>query len=722
LQTLSQLVVRGRYLLLLLWLGAVGWTLWELPKLEFSFSLHPLLEGSGEEVDAVKEFYRAFPPAEGHAVVTVTWDSAVTVDRLRQAAAWGRELKALPEVHDVLSPGSLLDLKLQDFTLDEWARLGGSGAEPLEMGDAPGMSTIRGRFISRDLKSLAFHVQKKRGFRQAQFFEALEGTVAKWNPPARVLGTSVMLRDMGNSLRNNLGKFLTLELVALLVILPAFVRSFRSAYFPLLTAMTGVMVFLAIFAVTGHAIGLIYLASPVLILVIGLSDSIHLQQQFDEARARGLGVAESLALMFKSVGSACALNSVTSALGFLSLVWVKHEEVAHFGMWSALGVVIAFISSVVFLPVALAIVPGKGAPIPLQKGFDPAKLRRFTIPAAIMLLVLSLGMTVIRVDSNIAQELPADTKSVRDLEWYDANFQGSDRLEIEVSGPLDNPEVFAAVAKMQRELGAMDGVMGSNSYVDVVRFLLAPEIVETGDGPYLGLRALGELKPFPQNLLDRSGQRAAIIFYTSNRLGSHQFREFEARFHQIAEEAKAAEFKLTGYTAMAYRSVNTITDSFLSSIGTSVFTITLVLAIALRSPRLALISMIPNALPILASIGLTGWLDIPLRLGVLVIFSIGLGLAVDDTVHVMVRLRQLRAAHPERSIRELMDETLRTTGFAITLTSVTLVIAASAFMVSDFATVRDTGLMLAFISVIALSADLLILPWLVEKFSQPSSP
>lgn len=720
-------LVKGRFAILLLWIIGLTICALQLPKLRFEFSLQPLLEGDAAEVEAVRQHMRTFPPAEGHAIISASWDSTITIDQLREAGNWVKRLEKLPEVQRVYSATSILDLRIQGFTLDEWAELGGDGSEPISMGNSPGMGTIRGRFISRDLESLAFHVQKSRGTSYSRLLDALDKETATWNQPVRILGTNLLLRDMGNILKSNLVQLLVLEIIALVIILPLLLRSLLKAYLPLSVAITGLMVYFGVMVAADQPIGLIYLAGPILLLVIGLSDAIHLQQHYCDARSEGLDTIEALKKTLRNVGSACVLTSLTTAIGFLSLIFATHPEVREFGMWCAIGVSIAFFVVVSFLPVALACFPMPvNRPDPLRQVLNPARINRLAVPAALLLTVVSVGAAFVKIDSSVTQELPPTTPSVKNLDWFAKHFHGTDRVEIAVNGPLENPEVFAAVETLQAELTSLDGIVSSNSYVDAIRFALPTKIVDTDEGPYLGLQTLGSLDSFPRDLLTRSGDQATIIFYTTEDFGSHHFQAFAERFHKLHRDLPAqAKFELAGYIAMAYGSINSITNTLLQSFAISLFAITIVMAISLRSPGLALLCVIPNALPIVVAVGLAGWFGVPLRLGVILVFSVGLGLAVDDTIHYMVRFRQLRRQDPTASLKEHLNEALRSSGFAILLTSLVLFIAAAAFLKSDFATMRDTGIMLAIITTAAFLADICILPWLLRiyyrVFPQPGT-
>jgi len=719
------LLVRGRWFFAVLWLAAIGGGLALLPELRFKFNLGHMLRGDEERVADVREFYSAFPPSDGHVMLSATADRVLTIKDLRAAEKWADKLRAQPEVKEVISPRLLLNLKLDGFTLDEWARLGGSGDEPLALGDGPGMETFKGQLVSRDLKSVALYVIKKRGVARAALYAAVEKTLAPPWPGAvmRVVGTDYLLDQMGDLLGANFRTLLLLEVAALLLVIPFFMRTLRRAYLPMLAAGSALVVYLALFILAGQEFGVMHLAGPGLILIIGLADAIHLQQKFDDARASGLGIHESLTGMFRSVGQACVLTSLTTACGFASLLVAPHEEIYDFGLWCAIGVVTAFVVVVGFLPVALVFFPGKGAPVASRSWLDPRLLRRWAAPATVLMVILAAGVFRARMDSSLDRELPDTLPVVRDGNWFSENFRGLDRIEVDLRADLRDPSVFSLVERMQNDLRGFPGISGSRSYVDAIRMTLAPEVIETEDGPKLGVQALGSGGAFPEHLLNRKLNRACIVFYRTRSFGTEAYETFRGRVQDYAEQLpKGGSMRLNGAFPMFYDSTTLISKTMMISLACSLGMITLILMIVLRSTRLALLCLVPNALPLLVVAGISGWLGASLHLGILIVFSVGLGLAVDDTIHLMVRLKQLQKEQPDGCLRTLMDEAIVSTGFAIVLTSVVLLISALCFLGSSFTTMRWTGVTLGVVAVTALLADLMVLPWLIEKFAPARRP
>ena len=718
------LLVRGRWLFAVVWIALMACALALLPRLQFKFNLGHMLRGDEARVAEVREFYSTFPAADGHVMLSATADRTLTVNDLRATERWADKLRALPQVKSVISPRLLLDLKLDGFTLDEWARLGGSGDEPLSLGDGLGMETFKGQVISRDLKSVALYVIKKKGVRSTELYQAVEKTLIPPWPGAemRIVGTDYLLSQMGGLLGANFRTIMLLEVAALLLVVPFFMRSLRRAYLPMLVSASALVFYMAVFILADQEFSAMHLAGPGLILIVGLADAIHLQQKFDDARAAGLGIRESLSTMFQSVGQACVLTSLTTACGFASLLMARHEEVYDFGLWCSIGVVIAFVVVVGFMPVALIFFPGKGVSSAGAQRFwlEPRQLRRWAAPATVLMALLAAGVLNVRMDSSLDRELPDSVRTVRDGNWFSENFRGLDRIEVDLRADLRDPEVFALVERMQNDLRGFPGISGSRSYVDAIRMTLAPDVIETKDGPKLGVQALGSGGAFPEHLLSRDLRRACIVFYRTRGFGTEAYETFRERVADYAAMLpKGGSMRLNGAFPMFYDSTTLISKTMMTSLACSLGMITLILVVVLRSARLALLCLVPNAVPLLVVAGISGWLGESLHLGVLIVFSVGLGLAVDDTIHLMVRFKQLQKERPDGCLRTLMDEAITSTGFAIVLTSVVLFISALCFLGSSFTTMRWTGVTLSVVAVTALLADLMILPWLIEKFHGP---
>ncbi|MEM9018291.1 MAG: MMPL family transporter, partial [Verrucomicrobiota bacterium] len=578
---------RARFFAVGLWVLITVASGYLAQDLDFRFSLGHMLRGEADRIEEVRDFYRTFPPEDGHAMVTASASEVLTIRHLEEAAAWADALEELPEVAQVVSVREMLDVRFEGFSLREWAILGGVADRPLEIGDGDGMGMFRGNLISQDLQSVAFYLIREKGVRSGAFYNALDDLESgPWeNANLRVVGTAYLLREMGRLLQKSFHDVLLLQGGVLLVVVPLLLRSFRRAFLPLFAAGSAVAIYLALFVVADKSFGVMHLAGPGLILIVALADAIHFQQRFDEIRSRGVESRTALAEAFQSVGRACFLTSLTTACGFLSLLLARQEEVHDFGLWCAIGVGVSFVVVVGLYPALLLVFPGEGGRNSprFASWVRMENLRRLVVPTAIVLVLIISGIHRLRIDSSLERELPKDSPVVQDGEWFATQFRGLDRVEVDVKADLDDPMVFRLIEEMQEELRRFPGVSGSRSYVDLIHTTLSPEVVETDDGPQLGIGAL-EAAGFPEPLLTRDLKRTCIVFYRTPDFGTdafEQFRDEVKRFEKRLPEGST--MKLNGYLPMFYESTSLISVTLIQTLACTLGIITVLLMIFLRS-------------------------------------------------------------------------------------------------------------------------------------------
>ena len=134
-----------------------------------------------------------------------------------------------------------------------------------------------------------------------------------------------------------------------------------------------------------------------------------------------------------------------------------------------------------------------------------------------------------------------------------------------------------------------------------------------------------------------------------------------------------------------------------------------------RSVKIGLISLAPNVLPLFAALGLSGWAGIDLRIGSALIYCLGLGLAVDNTIHLVTRYLQECRARPHASSRETLIAALHSSGKALITTSLVLAVGTMCHLIGSFQSIRHVGILLFTVIVTALAADLWLLPHLLQR-------
>jgi len=180
-----------------------------------------------------------------------------------------------------------------------------------------------------------------------------------------------------------------------------------------------------------------------------------------------------------------------------------------------------------------------------------------------------------------------------------------------------------------------------------------------------------------------------------------------------------AQARLTGLMVVMGRSFAASIETMFRSYAIALLVITPLMMLLLGSARLGLIAMIPNLFPIVLTLGLMGWLGIPLEMFSLLIGSVALGLAVDDTIHFMHGFRRGYAA--SGNVEIAVRETLQTTGQALLFTSIVLTMGFLIYVLSDLSNLSRFGMLTAFSIVIAFLADVLLAPALMKICARFSS-
>lgn len=724
---LTQLLLRLRVPIALALLGLVAASAASLRAVRFNFSIRPLIEANPEATAKVARFERELPSEGFHQICLLEWTAPIGRAELDTLRRLSTALEAAPAVSrvvclattPVVAHGGGLVPKVVPFpeVVGDRTVLDAARAHPL----------LLRRLISADGRSACVFITGSGKTDKLGLLTWLEGLVPEQLGPGvkvRFVGGTVTTRGMTHHMRHDMIQCTVLQLIVFAGVLPLFFRSVRGVVLPLVSVIVAVLLSFGALVWYGGALTIIDVAIPGLILIIGLCDAIHLIHRFDEARASGAPHRQAIAEMLRGVGAACVFTSLTTALAFLSLVAADHVTVREFGLKAAVAVVITFFSVITVVSVGLAFWPSRktrwsGLPRATRLGYGRPKL--VAAACALAILWAAAGMSRLVIDSHWLEEFPANDPVALDLAWFEKNFSGIMTLDVELTGDLRRIEAFKAVEALESKMLALDGINKAESYVGWVREALGnPETVDQA-ALNKGLALLGMLDGahFPHHVMQRALTKGRLTFYTDD-VGSKRYFGYKTLLeHEARRLPEGMRAEVAGYLLMAHQSSTLVVTTLLRSLLLSMTAITVLIGLIYRSLRIALISTLPNLLPIVLTLGLTAWLGMPLRIGIVMIFSVGLGLAVDDSIHLLTRFAQERAADPTAPVRELLLRALHTTGSALILTSLVLMLGVLCFLPSSFQSMRDVGILMSFMVVTALLADLFVLTPLLERFLSP---
>ncbi|MCA8924524.1 MAG: RND family transporter [Planctomycetes bacterium] len=743
---------RARPLLALGFLVGLGLAGWGALSLTFDFTPQRIFESDNEDFVELQRVTETFGRDDTLLVVLV---NATSGDLFEQArVAYVRELRsavvALEGVQGV-----------QDFTSAPVVRPGSflpgllvpPGAEQPALDAARELAVthplLAGRLVARDARAALLLVQiEPWRIAYADLNPVVHGVVqaleARPPPPGvqvRVTGIPTARTFIVENLVRDQLTFLPVCTLMFVAVLWFTFRDLRAVFVPLASVGVALAFTVGLLAWTGEPVNIINNVLPVLIFVIGMSDGIHLLGHYRRELAAGSPQPQAIEETVRRLAWACFLTSATTAIGFASLAVAKISILRRFGLYAAGGVLIAYAVTVLFLPLVLSLLsPRLGeASRRVDRWLDAGCERlgawvivrpwRVLLPCVLITATCAVLGSRVHEENNLYEAFSSDDPVVLANEDLERHFGGiipvSLVLSAEPGRELLTPEVLAYAEGLQARVEREGGIGNALSIVDLVkewnavRFLGDPahRTLPTSAGELR--QAVGVLESLGGAELSRfyapESRQLRIMAWASD-TGTHDltrsFDRIDGELHTpdaLAEQrALGLRVTLTGDGPVANRGVNHLIRDLFGSLLLALGIIFVSMCLLLRSLRAGLVSMIPNAFPLVFTLGFMGLTGLDLRVTSVIVFSVSLGLAVDDTIHFMVRYRLEQRSRAE--LQPAILATFRGTGSAILITSLLLALGFASLLLSAFPISQTFGLLMLVTVLAAIVGDLLILP------------
>ncbi|MEM9643730.1 MAG: MMPL family transporter [Planctomycetota bacterium] len=471
---------------------------------------------------------------------------------------------------------------------------------------------------------------------------------------------------------------------------------------------------------------------PVLISLVGLADSVHLMVEIRQQRASGLETREAARRGIARVGLACLLTSTTTAIGFLSLGWAHHEIVREFGSCCVVGVIMTFVSVLTVVPLGCRSPLGRRLHIGIGTSLIDAQLKRVG-PVVEWVLQHHRGVSGVAIALTVALAALA--------------FQLNPD-EKRYSGLSDSGEAAIALRHLDRAMGGIEfGYVhvywpqntSSNEIVSVLNSIDTLMADEELLGQPLGLIHLLRALPGDDDLamrmpllellppsLKRSFytpeyQWAKVQFRVQD-LGiaaySSTFERMQSRLQNLQQQHSGFQIVLSGNAVWRWQNVYQIVTDLAKSLGAASVVIWIILTCVYRSFRIGLISIIPNVFPLAATAAILVVMGQHLEMVTVCVFTICLGIAVDDTIHFLTRYQE--EARTGGAHDAVIRRAFTGVGSALLMTTIVLVTGLGSAIFGDARDARIFGIMGCLTLTTALLADVLFLPALLIRFGKAS--
>ena len=489
-------------------------------------------------------------------------------------------------------------------------------------------------------------------------------------------------------------------------------------------------------------------SAPIVILTLAIADCVHIFMTINMAMKRGLSRNEAIVESIRSNLMPVTITSLTTIVGFMALNLSDAPPYWHLGNMASAGIAAAWILSLTLLPAAISILPyrvKKKSKAALSEVYI-TKFSRFVssnpktlVSTCVLACLASLAFVPsIDLDDQWPDYFSKEIEFRNDTDQATTKF-GLYPIEYSVpaSGPggISNREYLTKLEEFTSYLRGLDNVAHVYSVTDIIKrlnkninndkdeFYKIPQ-VDNEAAQYLLLYELS--LPYGLDLNDRINidKSATRVTVTLGKTSTSETKVFlntadewiAKNFPAYMKETRPTSAQVM-FTYIADRNV----QSMIAGTIIAIVLISIILIFALRSVRLGLLSLVPNALPIITAFGVWGVLVGTVGFSVAAVAAISLGIVVDDTVHFLTKYETARR-EKGLSPAESVEYSFQNVGLAIVINTFILVIGFLVMASSSFKINSDLGYLTVITIVAALILDFLLLPSLLLLLDKKKEP
>ncbi len=559
----------------------------------------------------------------------------------------------------------------------------------------------------------------------------------------QVAGSPVVNHFLKEALIKDMRKFMIMAVLSIAILLYLMFRRLSGVFLPLVIVILSLLSTIGIMSASGTAIKVTSQILPSFILAVGVGTSVHILAVFFQQ----LSIKQSRKAAIQSAmghsGLAVVMTNITTAVGLMSFATADLAPVADLGIFAGLGVLLAFIYTIILLPALIAAIPlrrrkktrTKRKTKVMDRLLDAVGRFSTTHPKKILLvtgllIIVSIGaVSRLHFSHNPLHWFPENNAIRKASAEVDDLLRGSITMEVIFDTGKENG-LYDADLLQRMDQAARDFEAYRFKGVFIGKAWSINTIVKETH------KALNEDRPEAYRIPDDRDLIAQELLLFENS-GSDDLEDVvdsrfsKARFTlklpfvdatyykpvQVALDGYLKvhfpdiSFHITGMIALLSKMINNTITSMAKSYSIAIGVITFLMVLLIGKIRIGLLSMIPNLTPILITLGVIAVTPIPMDLFTMMVASIAIGLAVDDTIHFMHNFRRYyeRCGDPKQAV----FETLHTTGRAMLITSVVLSLG---FFIYGFATMQNIanfGRLTGVTIILALLADYLVAPALM---------
>ena len=735
-------ITRPKHTLILVLIITLFWSLY-IPNLKIDFSIEHLFSKNDPNVEKYFSFREEFGREDN--IITLIYKPTDFLDKkvYQELESFIYDIEEINGVGNIISIFNISDLDdkawLGDLNNEEYTWNRDSVLKKLQYIQTD--PSIGSRVLSKKLKygSIMLSLDDNVNNHQARtkILDKIKLLTSDTSSEWIFSGVSVLRTEyVRYMLRDN---FLFLPPIAILLIciLSYLFKNWVNVLLPIATVIVTVIWLLGIMGLVGLDINIMTYIVPTLLFIIGIGDAIHIQAYFREKLIEKKhepieAMHETMIQMFKVI----FLTSITTSIGFLALTTTSIKILQEFGFEIALGVMIAWIVSILIVPSGIIILNRFN--YPSKSYFSPILYwLSKTIPKKpwifIIIPILISGSAIIKIkdlstDSSLMDDLRPKNKLYQDLRLTEEYFGGVLPFEVLLKLNLNNSKGFTNIAD-EKNLDYLEEIQKllSDELKDS-RFFSINDLItsikrirneeQNNYSPFITSQILKQQEQEKIKLINRENSTLRISGLIENKTSSVMENLYKKLDSLALSLPEYLSIEYTGTTVVALKTNNYLVKSLVNSLSIALFLIAIIMAFMFRSKYMLFASIITNIIPIFTILGIISWLGISIRPPTAMTFSVALGIAVDDSLHFLLRYKS--ELSNGLSKRKAIQNTIMNTGAALMITTSVLVGGFSILFLSAFLPTYQFGLLSASMIGCALICDLTFLPALCLVLPDPN--
>ncbi|MFW5787687.1 MAG: efflux RND transporter permease subunit, partial [Halanaerobiales bacterium] len=478
---------------------------------------------------------------------------------------------------------------------------------------------------------------------------------------------------------------------------------------------------------------------PVMLIALGVADGIHLlihlQQKITQEE---LEIDEAIKDMVRELWKPVIMTSITTSVGFISLITSEVYAVKYFGLFTAFGVIAAMIFSLVFIPAGLKILklPRVKRKKKNKSSFFEnlavrvVKNRKLIVVLSLIFIVLGIfGLQKVKTESSFLNRFGDQEEIVQADNFINENFGGTTSLNVILEGEEDdfkNPQYLQEIEELQESLVSRKEVgdtFGLTNYLkrinkvmndDQEKFNRIPESREL-IAQYLLLYSMSGDREDLDSVVDYDYRR----FNLKINLKSDSATLIKEVINDIEEFSAGKEISILNieYAGSAYTNMvfaDLITDGQIKSLFLSLVLVILLLAVMFRSIKAGLLGGLPIIAAALINFGVMGFLDISLNMSTALVSSIAVGMGIDYSIHLLSKYRT--NGRKQISPLAVVQKTMSQAGRAIVFNAAVVIMGFMVLTFSSFTTNRELGWLVSLSLFNSFVLTLTLVVVLIDKY------